>query len=96
VGVGTVMDATTLSRDRVLSSSNFGALVNFSAGVKDVFVSQPASRAGRADAGMLLHESVIYSDVTIPDNHNAGSFGPVTVATGKTVTVNPGSVWTVI
>jgi len=45
VGIGTVTDAATdtLSRTTVLSSSNANALVNFSAGTKDVFVTMPAS-----------------------------------------------------
>ncbi len=45
VGLGTVTDATpdTLSRATVLASSNAGALVNFSAGTKDVFIHAPAS-----------------------------------------------------
>lgn len=44
VGIGQVTDATpdTLSRTTVLASSNAGALVNFSAGIKDVFVTIPA------------------------------------------------------
>lgn len=44
VGVGTYTSSgTTLSRDTVLSSSNAGSLVNFSAGIKNVFVTYPAS-----------------------------------------------------
>jgi len=39
-----VGSGTTLSRDTVLSSSNSGSLVNFSAGTKNVFVTLPASR----------------------------------------------------
>lgn len=43
VGVGTyTTSGSTLSRDRVLSSSNSGAKVNFSAGTKNVFVTFPA------------------------------------------------------
>jgi hypothetical protein len=38
VGRGKITGATTFSRDQVLSSSNAGALVNFSAGTKDVFL----------------------------------------------------------
>ena len=38
VGVGKLTAATTFSRDVVLSSSNASALVNFSAGTKDVFL----------------------------------------------------------
>lgn len=40
VGVGTRTD-NTLSRDQVLSSSNGGSAVDFSAGLKDVFISPP-------------------------------------------------------
>lgn len=44
VGIGTYTAAgTTLARTTVLASSNAGALVNFSAGSKDVFVTHPAS-----------------------------------------------------
>ena len=46
VGVGTVTDATpdTLSRDTVISSSNGDAKVNFTAGIKDVFCTEPTSK----------------------------------------------------
>lgn len=37
-GNGTLVNATTFSRDRVVKSSNANALVNFSAGTKDVWV----------------------------------------------------------
>ncbi len=44
VGIGTYTSAgTTLSRTTVLSSSNSGNLVVFSAGTKDVFVTYPSS-----------------------------------------------------
>ena len=43
VGIGTYTSSgTTLARNTVLASSNAGSLVNFSAGTKDVFVTQPA------------------------------------------------------
>jgi len=46
VGIGTYTSgANTLSRDTVLASSNAGALVNFTSGSKDAFVTQPAERA---------------------------------------------------
>ena len=46
VGIGTYTSSgTTLSRTTVLSSSNSGSLVNFSAGTKNVFVTYPAARA---------------------------------------------------
>jgi len=46
VGIGTYTSSgTTLSRTTVLSSSNSGSLVSFSAGSKNVFVTYPASVA---------------------------------------------------
>jgi len=43
VGIGTYTSSgTTLARTTVLSSSNSGSAVNFSAGTKDVFVTYPA------------------------------------------------------
>jgi hypothetical protein len=47
VGIGTVTAGSpdTLSRDTVLASSNAAALVNFSAGTKDVWCNYPANNA---------------------------------------------------
>ncbi len=52
VGIGTVTDASpdTLSRTTVLQSSNADALVDFSAGTKDVFIPLPAGKALYRDA----------------------------------------------
>jgi hypothetical protein len=50
VGIGTYTSSgTTLSRGIVLSSSNSGALVNFPAGSKNVFVTYPAEKAVYTD-----------------------------------------------
>lgn len=54
VGIGTYTSSgTTLSRTTVLSSSNGGLAVNFSAGTKDVFVTYPSSRSIYADGAVL-------------------------------------------
>ena len=45
VGVGTFTSPDQLSRTTVLSSSNSGSLVNFPAGTKNVFVTQPSEQA---------------------------------------------------
>lgn len=42
VGEGTLVSSSTMSRDRVVSSSNSDALVSFSAGTKEVFLTLPA------------------------------------------------------
>jgi len=40
-------------------------------------------------------QTVNYS-YTIPNNNNAGTFGPITIAAGTTVTIPSGSTWTVV
>jgi hypothetical protein len=51
VGVGTYASAgNTITRTTVLASSNAGSAVNFSAGTKDVFVTNPATQAVYLDA----------------------------------------------
>jgi len=51
VGIGTyTLVGTTLSRDTILSSSNGGSAVNFSAGTKNVFVTYPADKSIYDDA----------------------------------------------
>jgi hypothetical protein len=50
VGIGTyTASGTTLARTTVLSSSNAGSLVNFSAGTKDVWGDYPAAKAVTTD-----------------------------------------------
>lgn len=96
VGIGTYTAAgTLLSRDTVLASSNAGAAVNFAAGTKDVFVTLPSNRLA-SQSGIIENNDSIDNDYTIATGNNAMSAGPVTIATGKTVIVPTGSVWTVI
>ena len=42
------------------------------------------------------NEQTVTHDYTIQNNHNAGSFGPITINSGITVTVGAGETWTVI
>ena len=57
-GIGTFTATATLARDAVLASTNAGALVNFSAGTKDVFITNPEASDGFSGAqGPLLSSS---------------------------------------
>lgn len=50
---------------------------------------------GNLDRVFFLNEQVVSEDYTIPLNMNAGTFGPVEVNDGITVTISDGSVWTI-
>lgn len=92
VGVGTYTSSgTTLSRDQVLSSSNSGAAVNFSAGTKDVFVTYPASRSV---ISIVNETNPVFSfNYTIQSGKNGTSVGPITINSGVSVTVPTGQRW---
>lgn len=109
VGLGTYTSSgTTLSRDTVLASST-GSKVSFSAGTKNVFVTYPAGKSDYQDAngntyspqfaasnGLFANAKTVSTNYTIPTDYNASSTGPVTVASGVSVTVPSGSRWLVL
>ena len=104
IGIGTyTASGTTLSRTTVLESSNSGSLVNFGAGDKDVFVTYPAEKAvflgvnqNITSSGMWENAITINEPYTIGTGNNAISAGPITIASGITVTVPSGSAWTIV
>jgi hypothetical protein len=74
VGIGTYTSSgTTLSRDTVLASSNGGSLVNFSAGIKDVFVTQPSEKAVYTNASDVVNTSGNGANTVAFTNINASN-----------------------
>jgi len=49
-----------------------------------------------ASNGIVVNSQTIAADYTIASGNNGGSFGPVSVASGVTVTIASGSVWTIV
>jgi len=97
VGIGTyATSGTTLARTVVLSSSNSGSAVNFSAGTKDVFVTYPSERAVIGGEGYVENAATAAVSSTITAGNNAMSSGPVTLGSGITITVPSGSRWVVV
>ncbi len=101
VGIGTYTSSgTTLSRTTILASSNSGSLVNFSAGTKDVFVTYPAGRTltggGGGIGALVVNATTVTDNYTVESGTNAQSVGPITVASGVSVTVASGQRWLVV
>ncbi len=51
---------------------------------------------GGANEVFFENDQTVTNDYTIPGTKNAGTFGPITVDSGVTVTVSSGAVWTVV
>jgi hypothetical protein len=51
---------------------------------------------GGGDQVFIQNGQTVTTDYTITTNYNAGTFGPVSINSGVTVTIPTGSVWTVI
>ena len=89
VGIGTYNSTgATLNRDTVLSSSNGGALVNFSAGVKIVFVTYPAERSVNQDAAGNVNINITGNAATATKatNLNDGTAGAIPYQTASNTT----------
>ena len=94
----------------MLSSSNSNNLVNFSAGTKNVFCDYPAGKAVYEDVennvtvagnvvagnGIFVNATTVSANYTIASGYNGISVGPMTVASGVTVTVTSGQIWTIL
>lgn len=96
VGIGTYYSGnTSLVRNTVLSSSNSSALVNFAAGTKDVFVTQPAevTAIGAGNQAIIINQNVVTGNCTIAEGTNGFSVGPITTANGVTVTIGANATW---
>ena len=83
-----------------ISSATYKSLVNYTNDIK-----KPIQRWYRYKEGysvdlmqqiFIENGQTVNTDYTITASNNAGTFGPVTVATGVTVTVPTGSVWSIV
>lgn len=60
------------------------------------WVAGGGATGGSGDECFYLNSQTINNNFTIPENQNAGSFGPIIAADGVTVTVSAGSVWSIV
>ena len=77
VGIGTyTASGTTLARTTVLSSSNAGALVVFSSGTKDVFVTYPSGKSINygQNGGVIITEAGTVDALRVTNTGTGNSF----------------------
>jgi hypothetical protein len=95
--------AATLSSTLAVNKGGTGLTSSGTAGYVltsngSAWVSSPGSAAtgGGSDQTFFLNDLTITTDYTIPSTKNAGTFGPITIDTGVTVTVPDPSTWTIV
>jgi hypothetical protein len=98
----------TLSNDTSTATNVFPLFANATSGsATTVFTSnakllyKPSTGEFQATVldstnGIFVNSQTVASDYTIASTDNGGSFGPITVDSGVTVTVSTGSVWTIV
>ena len=90
--VGTSLTWTLPSADATVSGY---ALVSNASGVLS-WAAAGGGAVGNGNAIFWENDQTITGDYTITNNKNAGSFGPITIQSGTTVTVGAGETWTVV
>ena len=92
IGIGSLSSGTTLSRDTIIASSNAGAIVTFGSGVKNVFVDMPSEMVGLGGSGQSIqvNQDVESQTYTLATGTNGFAVGPITTASGVTVTIASG------
>lgn len=89
VGIGTyTLIGTILSRDTILASSNGGSAVNFSAGVKNVFVTYPAGKSVTIDDVQTLTNKTLTSPTLTAPVLGTPASGTLTNCTFPTLNQN--------
>jgi hypothetical protein len=98
----TITDDTSTNATRYLTftSATSGTITGANVATTD-FTVNPATgdmyaMQHASSNGLYINSTTVSTNYTIPNNYNAGSFGPVTVNSGVTVTVPSGSTWTVV
>ena len=110
VGLGTyTTSGTTLARTTILSNSLGTTAAISLTSPSNVFCTYPAEKSVHQDAvgtayspqlassnGLLLNATTINTSYSLPTGYSASSTGPITIASGVSVTVGSGSRWVVL
>tara|TARA_A100001391_G_scaffold135808_1_gene94517 strand:- start:2674 stop:3468 length:795 start_codon:yes stop_codon:yes gene_type:complete len=72
------------------------ALISDGSGTLSWGVAGGGANGNGSNAIFWENDQTVTGDYTITNNQNAGSFGPIAIASGVTVTVGSGETWTVV
>lgn len=93
LNVGTTSDRPTPTTGMVRYNSTIGKFEGYG---NSTWGALGGGATGGGNQVFIENGQSVIEDYTITANNNAGSFGPITVASGVTVTVPSGSTWSVV
>jgi len=94
LNVGTTVQRPTPATGMVRFNSSTGIFEGY--GVANWRALGGGASGGGTDQVFYENDQTVNTDYTITAGTNAGTFGPITVASGVTVTVPSGSTWSVV
>ena len=80
--VGKFRFNTTVGRGEIYNGTNWGSL--------------GGATGGGADAVFYLNDQVVNNNFLLVAGQNAGTFGPISIADGVTVTISDGCTWSIV
>lgn len=95
LNIGTPSDGTVTAAKLNPTGGTEGQTFVIDGSGQFVFGSPGAAGAG-GDRIFFLNEQNVTTNYTIPSGFNAGTFGPVTIDSGVTVTVPSGQSWSIV
>jgi hypothetical protein len=93
VPVGTTGERPTAATGLIRFNSTLGGFEGYNGSVWGTIGG--GATGGGTDQTFYLNGQTVNNSYSIPAGQNAGTFGPITVASGAVVTVPSGSTWTV-
>ena len=98
IGASDIADdsITEAKLDIHAAPSGTDKVLGYTANGMEWTVAAAGATGGGTDKIFWENGQTVTTDYTITNNYNAGTFGPVTINSGVTVTVGDGEYWTII
>jgi len=94
VPTGTTGERPTASTGLIRFNTTLGGFEGYNGSVWGTIGG--GATGGGTDQTFYLNGQTVTTSYSIPSGQNAGTFGPITVDSGATVTVGSGSTWTIV
>ena len=98
IGASDIVDDTITEAKLDIHAAPSGTdkVLGYTSNGMEWIVAAAGATGGGTDKAFWVNDNSIDSDYTIPDGKNAGTWGPVTIASGVTVTIGDGEYWTIM